>query len=71
LCAFLFVVVGLCLTSMLAATMGSAPHSSGQESLKSGRRKPAVSCTTHRCATSPDTVGPGDDPAAAQLGFNR
>jgi hypothetical protein len=55
---------------MLSVTMGSAPPSSGQEILKCGRRNHAVSCTTHRCATSPDTVGPGDDPAAAQLGFN-
>jgi hypothetical protein len=34
----LLVVVGLCLTSMLAATMRSAPPSSGQESLKCGRQ---------------------------------
>jgi hypothetical protein len=63
---FLLEVVGLCLTSMLAVTMRSAPPSSGQESLKSGRRHRAVSGATHFS----DTVGPGDGPASAQLGFN-
>jgi hypothetical protein len=51
--------------------MRSAPPSSGQESLKSGRRNRAVSCATHRFATSADAAGPGDGPASAQVGFNQ
>jgi hypothetical protein len=55
---------------MLSVTMGSAPPSSGQEILKSGRRNSRGELHHAPLRTSTDTVGSGDGPAAAHVGFN-
>jgi hypothetical protein len=67
---FLLVAVRLCLTSMLAVTMRSAPPSSGQESLKCGRRN---SRGERRHAPLRDLnghLGRATVPAAAHVGFS-